>query len=78
MTRKPAKLLWELVAVGGFVPQSLIDSSELTDSTIVRYAKNGHKGRFFIQFSFRFLRSSFRMGFWLATRPFRFTASPPP
>jgi len=43
---------------GGFVPQSLIDSSELSDSTIVRNAKNGHKGKFFIQFSFRFLRRS--------------------
>jgi hypothetical protein len=43
-----------LVAEGGFVPQSLIDSSELTDSTIVRNAKNGDKGKFFIQFSFSF------------------------
>ena len=41
---------------GGFVPQLLIDSSGLTDSTIVRIAKNGHKGKFFIQFSFSFRR----------------------
>jgi hypothetical protein len=59
-----------LVAEGGFVPHSLIDSSELTDSTIVRNAKKGHKGEFFIQFSFSFRRSSFRMGFLLTTRPF--------
>jgi hypothetical protein len=37
---------------GGFVPQSLIDSSELIDSTMVRSAKKGYKGKFFIQFSF--------------------------
>ena len=43
-----------LVAAGGVVPQPSIDSSELTDSTIVRNAKNGHKGKFFIQFSFSF------------------------
>ena len=48
-----------LVAGGGFAPQSLIDSSELTDSTIVRNAKNGYKGNFFIQFSFSlFVRRS--------------------
>jgi hypothetical protein len=40
------------VAGGGFVPQSLIDSSELIDSTMVRNAEKGHKGNFFIQFSF--------------------------
>ncbi len=45
-----------MVAGAGFVPQSLIDSSELTDSTIVRNAKNGDKGKFFIQFSFSFRR----------------------
>ncbi len=45
-----------LVAGGGFVPQSLIDSSELIDSTIVRNAKKGQKGNFFIQFSFSFSR----------------------
>ena len=45
-----------MVAGGGFVPQSLIDSSELTDSTIVRNAKKGDKGNFFIQFSFSFPR----------------------
>ncbi len=45
-----------MVAGGGFVPQSLIDSSELTDSTIVRNAKKGQKGNFFIQFSFSFSR----------------------
>jgi hypothetical protein len=44
------------VAGGGFVPQSVIDSSELTDSTIVRNAKKGQKGNFFIQFSFSFSR----------------------
>jgi hypothetical protein len=32
--------------------QSLIDSVQLTDSTMVRNAKKGHKGNFFIQFSF--------------------------
>jgi hypothetical protein len=41
---------------GGFVPQSLTDSLELTDSTMVRNAKNGYKGNFFIQFSFSFHR----------------------
>jgi hypothetical protein len=39
---------------GGFVPQSPTDSLELTDSTMVRNAKNGYKGNFFIQFSFSF------------------------
>ena len=29
-----------------------IDSAELIDSTMVRNAKNGYKGKFFIQFSF--------------------------
>ena len=58
-----------LVAGGGFVPQSLIDSSELTDSTIVQNAKKGQKGNFFIQFSFSFLVSSFRRA------PFSTTAS---
>jgi hypothetical protein len=38
----------------GFVAQSLIDSPELADPTIVRNAKKGHKGKFFIQFSFSF------------------------
>jgi hypothetical protein len=41
-----------LVAGGGFVPQSLIDSVQLTDSTMVRNAKKGDKGELFIQFSF--------------------------
>jgi hypothetical protein len=41
-----------LVAGGGFVPQAPIDSAELIDSTMVRNAKNGYKGKFFIQFSF--------------------------
>jgi hypothetical protein len=47
-----------LVAGGGFVPQSLIDSVQLTDSTMVRNAKKGYKGKFVIQFSFSFLISS--------------------
>ena len=52
--RSKRLFLWRLglVAGGGFVPQSVIDSSELIDSTIVRNAKNGHKGKLFIQFSF--------------------------
>src|SRR5712691_5089531 len=41
-----------LVAGGGFVPQSYIDSVQLTDSTIVPNAKKGYKGKSFIQFSF--------------------------
>ena len=41
-----------LVAGGGFVPQSHIDSAQLTDSTIVPNAKKGYKGKSFIQFSF--------------------------
>jgi hypothetical protein len=45
-----------MVAGGGFVPQSLIDRVQLTDSTMVRNAKKGHKGKFFIQFSFRVRR----------------------
>jgi len=47
---------FEMVAGGGFVPQSLIDRVQLTDSTMVRNAKKGHKGKFFIQFSFRVRR----------------------
>jgi hypothetical protein len=43
-----------LVAGGGFVPQSLIDSMQLTDSTMVRNAKKGEKGDLFIRFSFSF------------------------
>jgi hypothetical protein len=43
-----------VVAGGGFVPQSPTDSLELADSTMVRNAKNGYKGNFFIQFSFSF------------------------
>jgi hypothetical protein len=42
----------ELVAGGGFVPQSCIDSVQLTDSTIVPNAKKGYKAKSFIQFSF--------------------------
>jgi hypothetical protein len=38
-------------AADGFVPQSPPDFWELTDSTMVRNAKKGHKGNFFIQFS---------------------------
>jgi len=41
-----------MVAGGGFVPQAPIDSAEIIDSTMVRNAKNGYKGKFFIQFSF--------------------------
>jgi len=48
-----------LVAGGGFVPQSLTDSLELTDSTMVRNAKNGYKGNFFIQFSFSLRRCAY-------------------
>ena len=47
-----------LVAGGGFVPQSLIESSELIDSTMVRNAENGYKGKLFIQFSFRITRAA--------------------
>src|SRR6266446_7262430 len=43
-----------LVAGGGFVPQSPIDSVQLADSTMVRNAKKGHKGNLLIQFSFSF------------------------
>jgi hypothetical protein len=46
------KCLRNLVAEGGFVPQSLVDSVQLTDSTMVRNAKKGYKGEFFILFSF--------------------------
>jgi hypothetical protein len=56
---------------GGFVPQSLIDSVQLTDSTMVRNAKKGHKGKFIIQFSFSF--SCFvvrRPRFAAVTQPF--------
>src|SRR5208282_2012610 len=49
-----------MVAGGGFVPQSVTDSSELTDSTMVRNVKKGEKGDLFIQFSFSFSRSLFR------------------
>ena len=52
-----------LVAEGGFVPQSLTDSLELTDSTMVRNAKNGYKGNFFIQFSFSFASLCRSVGF---------------
>ena len=57
--KKPRKLrslrVLELVAGGGFVPQPLIDSSELTDSTIVRNAKKGDKGNSIIQSSFSYV-----------------------
>jgi hypothetical protein len=52
-----------LVAGGGFVPQSPTDSLELTDSTMVRNAKNGYKGNFFIQFSFSFASLCRSVGF---------------
>jgi len=45
-----------MVAGGGFVPQSLVDSSELADFMMVGNAEKGHKGNLLIQFSFRFLR----------------------
>ena len=48
----PRNLMIALVAGGGFVPQSYIDSVQLTDSTIVPNAKKGYKGKSFIQFSF--------------------------
>lgn len=74
--RSKRLLLWSvgLVAGGGFVPQSLTDSLELTDSTMVRNAKNGHKGNFFIQFSFtsffrRSRRRSLRKGTAVEERP---------
>jgi hypothetical protein len=44
--------LKDLVAGGGFVPQSYIDSVQLADFTIVPNAKKGYKGKSFIQFSF--------------------------
>src|SRR5271166_1657554 len=47
---------FRLVAGRGFVPQSLVDSSELADSMMVGNAEKGHKGNLLIQFSFRFLR----------------------
>jgi len=37
----------------GFVPQSLIDSVQLADSTMVWNARKGQYGKVFIQFSFR-------------------------
>jgi len=43
-----------MVAGGGFVPQSLIHSVQLTDSTMVRNAEKGDKGELFIQSSFSF------------------------
>ncbi len=45
-----------LAAEGGFVPQSHVDSVQLTDSTMVGNARKDHKGNFFIQFSFSFPR----------------------
>jgi hypothetical protein len=64
--KKPGKLrrlkVLDSVAGGGFVPQSLIDSSELADSTMVWNVKKGQKGDFFIQFSFSFFVSLFRRG----------------
>jgi hypothetical protein len=54
-----------LVAGGGFVPQSRIDSVQLADSTIAWNAKKRHKGKFFIQFSFSFwFRRSKRILAW--------------
>lgn len=41
-----------MVAGGGFVPQALIDSVQLADSTMDRNAKKGRIGKLFIQFSF--------------------------
>jgi len=51
-----------LVAGGGFVPQSVIDSLELIDSTMAWNDKKGEKGDFFIQFSFSFLVSLLQRG----------------
>jgi len=59
----PRNCMIALVAGGGFVPQSLTDSSELVDSTMVRNAEKGHKGKFFIQFSFSFPRFIIRKRF---------------
>jgi len=56
MTSAPRKLLRNWLRGGGFVPQSHIDSVQLTDSTMVRKAKKGYRGKFFIQFSFSFSR----------------------
>ncbi len=55
---KPLKCNKMFGCGGGFVPQSLIDSVQLADSTMVRNAKKGDKGEFFIQFSFSFSVSS--------------------
>jgi hypothetical protein len=49
-----------LVAGGGFVPQPHVDSVQLAESTIVRNAKKGYKGKCFHQFSFNLRLSSFR------------------
>jgi hypothetical protein len=51
-----------MVAGGGFVPQSLTDSSELADSTMVRNAEKGYKGMSFIQFSFSSARFALQHG----------------
>jgi hypothetical protein len=59
-----------LVAGGGFAPQPAIDSSELTDSTMVRNAEKGHNGNFFIQFSFSFYRFVFS-GLFIFPTPLR-------
>ena len=53
-SRMPEVGRFEMVAGSGSVPQSLIDSVQLADSTMVRNARKGHKGKFFIQFSFSF------------------------
>jgi Flavin containing amine oxidoreductase len=52
-----------LVAGGGFVPQSLIETSEHADSMMVGNAEKDQNGKFFIQlsFSFRFHRFQRRL-----------------
>jgi hypothetical protein len=49
---------------GGFVPQSLIDSSEVADSMMVGNAEKGQNGKFFIQFSFSSPRCNSSAGHW--------------
>src|SRR5882724_7063057 len=51
-----------MVAGGGFVPQPRTDFMRLADSTMVRNAKKGHKGNFFIQFSFSLRRPTVLQG----------------
>jgi hypothetical protein len=67
-----------LVAGGGFVPQPHIDSVQLAESTIVRNAKKGYKGKSFIQFSFTsFFRLSKRILAWPHFCAVRLESVPP-